>query len=309
MRDWPVVVTNRCAEACAKEFGLSQPDGARAWLYKIIDERGRVTDQLPSPVAPLKSNSGFFMVADRVVVLPLSKASDGTARWVATDCKVFPSYRERTRHVARRRSAGQQNPLALRGAELARQLNLVAALDAYQRQCGGDPNPARAREELLGILGRDARAVATPPDWHTGGTADFYVVADDQYVLPCSRSGSGGYPFDALSCVHRAAELFALRGAALAARCRFDESALPAGSPRRELLAAGITAGGRLSWRTPDWARSHPAARFWITAGKLAAPVAWQPRHPSHSLLVLDLAERLSLPDRARRWLSQLRAG
>jgi hypothetical protein len=309
MRDWPVVVTNRCAEACAKEFGLSQPDGARAWLYKIIDERGQVTDQLPTPVAPMKSGSGFFMVADKVVVLPLSKASDGTARWIATDCKVFPSYRQRTRGSARRRGPGQPDPLALTGAELARHINLAAAVDSYQRECGGDLNPVVAREELLRRLARDARAVTAPPDWYDAGRADFYVVAGDEYVLPMARTGGAGRVFDALACVHRAGELFRLRGAALAARCRFDEAALPSGSPRRELFAAALTAGGRLSWRTPDWARPHPAARFWVIAGKLAAPVAWQPGHPSHPLLVLDLAERLSLPDRARRWLTQRRAG
>lgn len=310
MRDWPVVVTNRCAEACAKEFGLSQSDGAKAWLYKIIDERGQVTSDLPNPVAPLRSSSGFFMVADRVVVLPLAKASDGTARWIATDCKVFPSYRRRHSSGARRGAGTRIDPMTLAGAELVRHVNLSRAVLSFQQRCGGDPDPAVAREELLRDVARDARAVATPPDWYRGGRADFYVVSGDEYVLPTSRRGSAGYFFDALDCVHRAGELFALRGTALAARCRFDEVAMPAGSPRRELLAAALTADGQLMWHPPQWARPHPMARFWVSAtGRLAAPVAWQPQHPSHPLLVLDLAERLSLADRARRWLGDRRVG
>ncbi|WP_190814641.1 hypothetical protein [Saccharopolyspora pogona] len=42
--DWPVVVTNRCAEACAETFGLSDREQARAWLLGLIAEKGELTD-------------------------------------------------------------------------------------------------------------------------------------------------------------------------------------------------------------------------------------------------------------------------
>ena len=298
MRDWPVVVTNRCAEACAEEFGLGHRDGARAWLYKIIQQRGHVTDHLPEPVARLRSGSGYFMVANDVVVLPLVKASDGTARWIATDCKVFPSYRERHSNTAK------VDPLRLTGAPLVRQVNFTRrAIERYQQLCDGDPNLDLAREDLRAILSRDARAVGKPPAWCRTDKAEVYLVSADEYVLPLSRNGTAGFAFDALGLAHRASELFSLDGRDLIRRCRMSSTVE---KPRREMLLERITPAARLSWRRPRWAPVHPSARFWLMAlPRLAAPVAWQPDKPDRPLLILDVVGPPSLLDRLRRRLSR----
>ncbi|MGH3648089.1 MAG: hypothetical protein ACRDTM_13055, partial [Micromonosporaceae bacterium] len=186
----------------------------------MIDQRGKVTDQLPEPVARVRSSSGFFMVAHDVVVLPLAKASDGTARWIATDCKVFPTYQPRYRSSG----VGGVDPYRLWGADLVRHVRLSqAAIEHFQQRCDGDPDPMIAGEELREILSRDAQAVPEPPSWcRTQVRADFYLVAADEYLLPMSRKGSRGYAFEARDLLHRASDLLALRGEALAARCGYE---------------------------------------------------------------------------------------
>jgi len=302
MENWPIVVTNRCADACMREFGLTDREIAREWLYRVIVERGRVSDRLPAPVARLRSRSGHFMVADGMVVLPLVADRDGTTRWIATDCKVFPDYRRR--HGA----AADVEPFTLAGRDLVRHVNFTGhAVERFQQRCAGHPDPAVARQQLRQVLSRDARAVRTPPTWCTTRRADFYLVAADEYVLPMSRNGSAGFAFDALTCIHRASDLFALRGPHLAARCRFSHATLPAGSPRRATLEAALAAGCHLSWYRPPWAPDHPMARFWVVASPtFAAPAAWQPDHGSHPLTLLDVAERLPLLTRVRRWFDAL---
>lgn len=302
MEDWPVVVTNRCADACAQEFGLTHREHAREWLYDVIAERGRVTDRLPKPVARLRSRSGYFAVADGVVVLPLVADRDGSARWIATDCKVFPDYRRR--HGA----AADVDPFTLSGADLVRHVNFTShAVERFQERCGAHPDTAVARQELWLVLARDARAVTVPPTWCTTRRADFYLVSADEYVLPMSRNGSAGFAFDALTCIHRASDLFSLHGSALAARCRFDDDALPPGSLLRGRLEAALAAGGDLSWDRPPWARHHPKARFWIlTSSGGAAPVAWQAGHTRRPLVLLGLVERVTLLTRIQRWFDAM---
>jgi hypothetical protein len=262
-------------------------------LYKVIQQRGHVTDRLPEPVARLKSGSGYFMVANDVVVLPLVKASDGTARWIATDCKVFPSYRERYLNVAR------TDPRQLTGPQLVRQVNLTRyAIQRYQRHCDGDPSLDLAREDLRATLSRDARVVSRPPAWCRTRKADCYLVSNDEYVLPLTRNGSPGYAFDALDCLHRASDLFSLDGSELIKRCRISSTV---DEPRREMLLERITPAARLSWRPPRWAPSHPSAKFWlIVLPRLAAPVAWQPERTDRPLLILDAVGPPTLLDRLR---------
>ncbi|MGH3729118.1 MAG: hypothetical protein ACRDTU_10235 [Micromonosporaceae bacterium] len=298
MRDWPVVVTNQCAEVAAEKFGLAHADRARTWLYQVIKQRGQVTHELPPPVATLRSGSGYFMVADDVVVLPLMPAKDGTARWIATDCAVFPSYR-------RRGGAATVDPFQLSGADLVQHVGFSRrAVEQFQERSPADPNPEIAREELRDLLAADSRATAKPPAWCRARNADFYLVSGDEYVLPMSRQNSSGYEFEALSCVHRAGVLFGLRGADLAARCRFG-GAIFAASSSKEFLAA-LSDAGRLSAHRPSWAKAHPAARFWVIASDtLAAPAAWQHHHTRQPLLVLDVAERLVWRERLRRTIGR----
>ncbi|MGH3713977.1 MAG: hypothetical protein ACRDT4_11030 [Micromonosporaceae bacterium] len=236
------------------------------------------------------------MVANDVVVLPLAAASDGTARWIATDCKVFPSFQPRYG------SATSVDPYRLRGADLVRHVHLSRrAVEAFQRRCDGDPDEMIAGEELREILARDALALPEPPDWCPDAPqAAFYLVAGNAYLLPMSRHGKGRYDFSAVDCLHRAEELFELRGPELAGRCRLDGFAGVPG--RRDRFADALRAGGQLSWRRPRWARGYRSVRFWIVTPGIAAPVVWQPEDPDTPLVVLDVLERLSPYARVRRW-------
>jgi hypothetical protein len=293
MGDWPVVVARHCAEVCASEFGLSRPDHARVWLYDLIKKRGKRTDQPPSELPDLASPSGFFMVADGVLALPLAAVGDpvaGTARWVAVDCEIFPSYLERFG------AAREVDPLPLRGAALLRHVHLTrAAVGRFQRLCDADPNLDIAREELREILVEDARAVTEPPDWcRKAPDADYYLTSGDEFLLPLMRKSA--MAFEAVGLIHRAGSLFMLRGPDLATRCRYLETALPEGSERRELLETALHTNSHLIWRRPGWARPHPRAQFWVRLSPmLAAPVAWQPEHAARPLLLLDLVHRQSL--------------
>jgi hypothetical protein len=289
-----VVVAKHCAEVCANEFGLVRPEYARAWLYDLIGKRGKRTQKPPAEVANLTSPSGFFMVVDGVLALPLAVVGDpvaGSARWMAVDCKIFPSYRERYGNAV-----GEVDPLPLRGASLLRHVNLTTpAVMRFQMLCQADQNKDIAREELREILVEDARAVTEPPDWcRKAPESDYYLVSGDEFLIPLKRRSA--VVFDAAGLIHRASSLFVLRGADLAARCRYLESALPYGSERRDLLETALRTSGHLSWRRPGWARPHPRAQFWIVlASSLAAPVAWQPEQGPWPLLVLDLVHRQSL--------------
>lgn len=293
MGDWPVVVARHCAEVCANEFGLSRPEHARAWLYDLIKKRGQRTDEPPPELPNLASPSGFFLIVDGVGALPLAPVGDpvaGTARWVAVDCKIFPSYRDRYG------SAREVDPLPLQGAALLQHVNLTRrVVERFQRLCAADSHLDIAREELREILVTDAQAMTEPPDWcRKAPEADFYLVAGDEFLLPLKRRSS--LVFDATNLIHRASGLFTLRGRDLAVRCRYLETVLPPGSPSRDILESSLQLGGHLSWRRPGWARPHPRAQFWaLLSPTLAAPIAWEPDHVAQPLLLLDLVQRQSL--------------
>ncbi|MGH3736270.1 MAG: hypothetical protein ACRDT6_11715 [Micromonosporaceae bacterium] len=244
------------------------------------------------------------MVANDVVVLPLSAASDGTARWIATDCQVFPTFQPRYQ----RAPVTTVHAYRQRGAELVRHVHLSqVAVAAFQRYCDGDPDPMIAGEELREILAADARAVRTPPSWCRLRKlkGDFFIVSADEYVLPMSRRGTRGYAFEALDCVHRASDLIGLRGSALAERCRYEGfAAVPS---RRDALLAALRRGGQLTWRRPKRIRGYRSIRLWINAGSVVAPVVWQPADVTHPLLVPDVIERLTPVARLTRWWAKLR--
>ena len=294
MRNWPVVVTKRCADACAAQLGLSRSDSARTWLYKLIQQRGTVTRKPPASVPKLRSKSGYFLVAQGVAVLALVAASDGTARWIATDCKILPSYRKRFVPDE------DADPFELTGADLVRQVRLSKpAVTQFQQYCDGTPSLDAAQRELIAVLNRDAVAVRQPPDWCPAPEADFYVVSGDEYVLPVvKRSSQPG--FVAVGCLHRATTLFDLKGKALLDRCRLDPAA-NVDQRSWEAFTDATVRSGELSWRRPRWARPHPGARLWVVAGStMVAPVTW--RHDDHqqTLVVLDVQRRLPLVNRLR---------
>jgi hypothetical protein len=116
-----------------------------------------------------------------------------------------------------------------------------------------------------------------------------------------ARNGSAGYAFDALTCIHRASDLFTLGGRELIKRCRMSSTVA---EPRRKVLLERMTPQARLSWRRPRWAPLHPSARFWLLVSPhLAAALAWQPERAARPLLILDVAVKPSLIDRLRRRL------
>lgn len=287
--DWPIVVTNRCADACAAAFGIAGRDRARAWLHNQIGNRGTVTDHLPAPVAGRRSPSGFFLLVPDTLVLPLAEDRDGAPQWIATNCLAFP---------AARGGAAAVDPLRLAGRDLLDQVNVLPhAVQRFQQRAGGDPVPELAHRQLLATIAPTVRATARPPSWCRTRAADFYLVAgdEDEFCLPC-RAAGGPRPFDVITCIHRATDLFALDGAGLGARCRFDPAEFPPNSREALALRAAFEQGGRLSWHRPPWARRRADARWWIVFDdRRAAAVAWQPDRRDRPLLVLGMAARRSL--------------
>ncbi|MGH3748407.1 MAG: hypothetical protein ACRDT8_13530, partial [Micromonosporaceae bacterium] len=209
--------------------------------------------------------------------------------------------------------SGDVDPFQLTGAHLLRHVNLSAhAVKRFQRLGAAHPNQGIARAQLRRALAADAHAVRRLPSWcapaKTPDDADFYLVASDEYVLPISRKRSGGLAFEALTCIHRASDLFALRGARLASRCRIGGAALDADSRRRQLLLTALTADGKLSWHRPEWAHENDTARFWaVSSLDVAAPVVWRPEDERRPLIIMDIVERLSPLQRMGRWVASKR--
>jgi len=199
MQDRPVVVTNACADQCAREFGLPGREQARAWLTGLVRERGRVTGDLPAALRGRRSPSGYFCVVDGVVALPLAADRDGTAQWIATGCLVFPGYRRA--HGA----APAADPFTLTGTALLQHVHFTAhAVQRFQERCGGDRDPDVAQRQLVAVLGSGVSARRRPPAWCRTRPADFYLVAGQDLCLPMAREGSDGKAFDALTCLYRA---------------------------------------------------------------------------------------------------------
>ncbi len=294
--EWPIVVTNRCADACAEAFGLAGREQARAWLRDLVDEDGEITDRLPAPVAGRRSPSGQFVLVEGVLILPLANDRDGAAQWIATNCITFPDARRPAT------TAEQVDPFRLTGRDLLNRVNLLPhAIERFQQRGGGHRVPERARQELLDKIAPTVRAEPRPPRWCSTRPADFYLVAgsDDEFCLPC-RAGSGARAFDVTTCIHRAGDLFSLGPTGLAARCQLDPDALPPGSRQARLITHSFRYSGRLSWHKPRWTRPHPDAKWWIVFNNgIAAPVAWQPEIDDTPLLLLAIADH-------RPWLIRL---
>jgi hypothetical protein len=89
--DWPVVVTHGCADACAEAFALGGREQARQWLELLITQRGVVTDQLPTWLVGRRSPSGYFLVIDDLLALPLAADRQGRPQWIATPLHSRPA--------------------------------------------------------------------------------------------------------------------------------------------------------------------------------------------------------------------------
>jgi hypothetical protein len=279
--DWPVVVTNRCADACAEALDLPGREAARNWLYEQIDDWGEVVSELPPPMSGRRSPSGWFCLVPGRLVLPLAEDRTGRPQWIATNCLLFP---RRGRRI---------DPQALSGAALLDQVAVLPhAVTRFQQRCGGPSDRDQAERELRRRLLPSARAQRQPPPWCATRDAEFFLVAGehDEYCLPC-RSGGGARPFDATTCIYRGSELFALTGADLRRQCVIDPAALPPGSRRRVELDAALSRGGRLRWHRPSAVR-RGAARWWIEFDRRqAAPVDWRPDDARHPLLLTGFVD------------------
>ncbi|MGW5054769.1 hypothetical protein [Actinokineospora sp. NPDC004072] len=288
MSEWPIVVTNRCADACAEAFGLAGRDQARAWLSDLVSNNGEITDRLPAPVAGRRSPSGHFVLVENVLILPLAHDRDGAAHWIATNCIAIPG----TNRPAA--TAARVDPFQLTGRDLLSHVNVLPhAVERFQQRCGGHRLPERARQELLDTIAPTVRAQPRPPRWCGTRPADLYLVAgtDDEFCLPC-RTGGGARAFDVITCIHRAADLFTLNPIRLAAQCRLDPDALPPGGRQARLITESFRFSGRLSWHKPRWARPYPDAKWWIVFDNgIAAPVAWHPEVKDKPLLVMAIAD------------------
>lgn len=292
--DWPIVLTNRCADACAEAFALGDRQKARAWLTSRVSEHGTITDQLPPPLAGRRSPSGFFLLIDDTLILPLAHDRDDQFQWIATHCIAFPS-------------SGPVDPFRLHRRDLLDNINLLPhAIERFQQRGGGHPHPPHAARELLDTIAPTVRAAAQPPTWCSTRPADFYLIAGThgEYCLPC-RAGSGARPFDVTTCIHRASHLFELNPTLLFTMCQLHETQLPPGGRNAQLISNAFRWSGRLTWHKPSWARPHPHATWWIVFhNRMASPVAYQPDIENTPLLILGLADHRPL---LIRLLSRLR--
>lgn len=292
--DWPVVVTNRCAERCAAAMGLGSQREARDWLTRQLPD-GYVTQELPARMGRRRSPSGYFLVIDDVVVLPLAEDRQNRRQWIATDCIV----------AAREHGGARIDPYALTGRELVQHADITRhAVERFQQRCGAPQNLDLARTQLVRWLATTACAVPRSPSWCRTEQADFFVVADDELCLPARWGGGGGQPFSLTTCIHRSDDLFELGPAELMRKCRINRTRIAPHDPA--VLSRAIAATGRLSWHHPRWVAHVQDARFWILLNEeCVLQVSWDPG-AARPLTVVGVAERRMLLAGLRRWLRGL---
>ncbi|WP_156161839.1 hypothetical protein [Nocardia vulneris] len=280
-----VIVTNTCADTCAQTFGLNGRDEARAWLVQLIVERGFIADHLPAPMSRRRSPSGYFLLIDGLLALPLAEGHDrdGRSQWIATNCVGFPVDRS-------------IDPLSLHGHELLAHVNFtVHAIQRFQQRGGGDLDQQHARFQLTDRLAPTARASSGPPDWwRSAQPALFYLIAGtaDEYCLPC-RAGDARHAFEATTFMHRAAHLFECDSTDLTGHCRLDPHRLPPGSRTERHARQLLHRGGKLSWHRPSFVdHPDPRTKWWLHfSDKIAAPIAWAPNDEQHPLIILDVSD------------------
>ncbi|MGW4367694.1 hypothetical protein ACWEKT_18810 [Nocardia takedensis] len=281
---FPVVVSNACADAAVELFGLGSRGAAREWVLEVIADRGEVVERLPEEFGRRRSPSGYFLVAESLLALPLAagKDRDGGPVWVATQCLGVPQ-------------SDVVDPFALVGNQLLEQVSFtVHAIQRFQERAGGVPDAVVARRQLVDLLVQDVYASRSAPRWwRSASPALFYLVAGsgDEICLPC-RGGDGVRPFTATTFMHRAADLFAVPEQDLWLRCRVDPERFPSGGSAERRLLRLLGKGARLSWHKPKYVPFEVRAKWWLLLSPgLAAPVAWEPEDPARPLVVLGLCD------------------
>jgi hypothetical protein len=298
-----VIITNACADRCAKQLGITR-EKARTWLSGLIGQ-GRVTAELPPPHTGKRSRSGRFLLVDEVLALPLIIGDRGD--FLANGCFFYPEWLK-----SNGLGGADVDPFRLRGRKLLTNIRFSGhCVQRYQERCGGDPDEHVALLQLGEALAADAHAVRKRPDWaRSRNTADFFLVADDEYCLPVQRYASDGKAFEALTLLHRSGPLFELSGKSLEFACRFTDpvirAAKEAAGPGRDPVAwlrQAVVTSGALSWHPPAGQRPYPKARFYLHAGGYYLPLAWE-KDARRPLTALALRRsRVSLLRRAAAWL------
>lgn len=295
MDDWPVVVTNRCAERCATAMKLGSRREARDWLTRQLPD-GYVTRELPAGMGRPRSPSGYFLVIDDLVVLPLAEDRQNQRQWIATDCIAATGGRRGARI----------DPYGMSGSELVQYADITRhALERFHERCGAPKNLDLARTQLVRwLVASTARAVPRSPSWCRTGHADFFVVADDELCLPARWGGGGGQAFSLTTCIHRAGDLFELGPVELMRRCRINRTRTAPHDPA--VLSRAIAASGRLSWHHPRWVVHVQDARFWILVNEgCVLQVSWDPE-AARPLTVIGVAKRRAWLAGFRRWVRSL---
>ncbi len=287
-----IVVTNACADAAAELFGLGGREAARAWVVQVISTKGEIVDKLPPVFGRRRSPSGWFLLAEGLLLLPLASGADrtGTPQWIATHCVGLPRDHE-------------VDPFRLGSRELLDHVSFAAhAIERFQLRGGGHPDSVLARQQLAEVLAPSVYASPKPPAWwRSAQPAEFYLLAGsrDEFCLPC-RTGDGVRPFTATTFMHQAADLFVLPPGELGSRCRLDPSRFPPGGRAERRATRLLDRGGQLIWHKPGFAPAQVWAKWWLVfADRVAAPVIWEPENARHPLLVLGLVD-------ARPWWRRL---
>lgn len=306
-----VIITNTAADSAAALLGVKR-DQARAWLdqQKIS---GKATDRLPSPYSKRRSRSGFFVLVEGTLIMPLKQNERG--EWLATGCDFFPAWLQ-----ANGLGGEQLDPFNLDSVELTSRIGFSEhALDRYAQRAAGfperrlsGPEKDQAKADLREVLSHDARAVRKRPTWYRSRTPnDFFVIAEGEEIcMPMRHTPGAAKPFMALTVLHQSMQLFEKTPEDLARACHFSADVLeqaatissdgqgPDAWPSRQ-----IRAEGRISWYPPEGHEPYPGARFYVHAGPIFLPAAWDKQGRRPLVILSVLRTRLPLGRRILIWL------
>ncbi|GAA4308964.1 hypothetical protein BJY14_002104 [Actinomadura luteofluorescens] len=306
-----VIITHSAADRAAAILGYNRAQ-ARTWLDRE-KRKGRVVDRLPHPFSGKRSRSGHFVLIDETLIMQLTRTEKG--EWLATGCEFFPAW-------LRARGLGGEkiDPFALASNELTARIGFSEhALDRYAQRTAGFPERRlsdwekdQAKAELRRQLSRDAHASRERPAWYRSRTPnDFFVVAEGgEICIPMRHTPGSATPFTALTVLHQSMRLFDKTPDDLARACQFTPEALEQaallstnGDKPGTWLSTQITGSGQLSWHPPRGHRPYPGARFYVHAGSVFLPAAWDKQSRQPLVILGSHRIRLPLAQRILAWL------